>query len=49
MEQLISAELEQIKSLLEGLIGNPDEQAVLDGLQEYLNGRKQDIEASAKL
>ena len=48
MEQVISAELEQIKSLLEALIGNPDEQGVLDGVQEYLNGRKQDIEATTK-
>jgi hypothetical protein len=48
MEQVISAELEQIKSLVEALIGNPNEQGVLDGLQEYLNGRKQDIEATSR-
>lgn len=40
--------LEDIKTMLEGIIGTDTEQSVLDGLQEYLNGRKQDIEATQK-
>lgn len=40
--------LEDIKSMLEGIIGTDVEAAVLSGLQEYLNGRKQDIEATSK-
>lgn len=40
--------LDQIKKILERLIGQSDEKEVLDGVQEYLNGRKQDIEATSK-
>jgi hypothetical protein len=41
--------LENIKTMLEGVIGTDVEQAVLDGLQEYLNGRKQDMEAAKQV
>lgn len=39
---------DQIIALLEGLVGKPEEADTLNSVAEYLEGRKQDIEATSK-